>query len=329
VLNSSSVQIPDANFRFNQFLSLNPRELINDIESGDMRADYEALATQPAWSIDDQENIHGPAWRQFERDFAAAFPGFVPSWLNTGTWAPMNRDTSFSTGFTNTEDNVSKGWEVEFTANPTRAFRVTLNASKTNAERANVPGPSTRSVYEFIQKAMVNSDGTPTAAGGMRSGYDWLNDTMADFWTIENFAKYGVTQQLNGQPAPELVEWRANAIANYTFQQGRLRNFGIGAAARYESGTTIGFPYYFDENGNILADIENPYRRGSNDRYDLWFSYRKRLFSERIDWSIQLNIYNILNDDQLIPVRANPDGTLANFRIQQGRSWRLSSTFRF
>lgn len=327
VTNATSSQIRNIH-HFNQFLAEVPRETITDIESGDMRIAYEARPEKPAWSIDDQENIHGPAWRQFERDFAAAFPGFVPTWLATGSWAPMNKQTSFRNSFLSTENNVSKGWELEFTANPTRSLRLTLNASKTEAVRTDVPGASTRSLYEYLQKAMVNPDGTPTAAGGLRSSYNW-NDTMADFWTMNNYSNYELLQRLNGQSAPELVEWRVNAVANYTFQEGRLRNFGIGGAMRYEGGATIGFPYFFDDLGNPVADVENPYRRGSNERFDLWLSYRKKLFDNKIDWSIRLNLSNIFNDDELIPVRANPDGTLANFRIQQGRTWRLSSSFRF
>ncbi len=329
VLNSTSVQIPNANFRFNQFLTLNPREMINDIESGDLRSDYLALATPPAWSIADQETIHGPAWRKFEQDFAAAFPGFVNAWLNEGTWAPMNRLASFATSFVNTEDNVSTGYEIELTANPSRQLRLTLNVSKSEAVRDNVPGESTRAVYEFIQKAMVNADGTPTAAGAMRSGYDWLNDTMADFWLEQNWVQYGVVQQLNGQPAPELVEWRANLLANYTFTDGALKGFGVGGAVRWESSSTIGFPYYFFENGTPVADIANGYKRDANERIDLWIRYRRPILKGKVDWSVQLNVGNAFSGDELIPVRANPDGTFANFRIQQGRSWRVSNTFSF
>jgi hypothetical protein len=325
VRNTTSVQIPNANFRFNQVLS---PDVVLDIEDGIMRQNYTALATQPTWSIAEQENVHAPAWRKFEQDFAAAFPGFVPTWLTTGTWAPSNRETAFSTGFVNTEDSVSKGWEVELTANPTRQLRLMINASKTNAERTNVPGASTRAIYEFIQKAMINSDGTLTAAGLMR-GADWQNETQADVWYRQNWIDYGVNQQLNGQPAPELVEWRANFVANYNFTEGRLRGFGIGGAVRYEGSSTIGFPYYFDQNGTVTVDINHPFRRDPTDRYDVWFRYRRMLFKDKVEWSVRLNIQNVFGEDDLIPVRSNPDGTAANYRILQGQSWRLTNTFSF
>ena len=176
---------------------------------------------------------------------------------------------------------------------------------------------------------MVDANGNPTAAGAMRSGYDTLNDTMADFWQETNWVNYLVIQQLNGQPAPELVEWRVNALANYRFADGFLDGFRLGGAIRYESGVSVGFPYYFDDNGEPTADIKNPFKRGSDERFDLWLGYNRKLSNGKVDWSIQLNIYNIFGDDELIPVRANPDGTIANFRIQQGATWRLSTTFGF
>jgi len=325
VLNTTSVQIPNANFRLNQFLG---PDMVIDIEEGLLRQQYAALVNRPTWSIDDQERISAPAWRKFERDFAAAFPGFVPSWLTAGTWAPANRATFFTTGFVNTEDSVSKGWEIELTGNPTRQLRLTVNASKTNAQRTNVPGASTRAIYEFIQRAMYNPDGTKTAAGLMR-GADWQNETQADVWYRQNWVDYGVNQQLNGQPAPELVEWRANLVANYSFTEGRLKGFSVGGGYRYEGSSTIGFPYYFDQNGTVTLDITHPFKRPSSDRYDVWFRYRHRIFRDKIDWSLRLNIQNVFGHDDLIPVRASPDGSIANFRIQQGQSWRLTSTFSF
>jgi outer membrane receptor protein involved in Fe transport len=111
--------------------------------------------------------------------------------------------------------------------------------------------------------------------------------------------------------------------------EGRLKGVGVGGAIRYESGSVIGFPYYFDANGTPTADIENGYERGANERFDLWLRYQRPLFDGKVNWTIQLNVYNLFGDDELIPVRANPDGTPANFRIQQGRTWKISNTFAF
>jgi hypothetical protein len=52
--------------------------------------------------------------------------------------------------FQATEDQISKGWEFEFTANPTKNWRFTLNASETKASRSNVGGPA---LTEFVTYA--------------------------------------------------------------------------------------------------------------------------------------------------------------------------------
>ncbi len=52
--------------------------------------------------------------------------------------------------FQATEDQISKGWEIEFTANPTRNWRFTLNASEAKASRSNVGGAA---LTEFVTYA--------------------------------------------------------------------------------------------------------------------------------------------------------------------------------
>lgn len=324
VRNASSAAIP-ANFRFNQFLALNGAAW--KVEEGVLRDEYEAAVEKPDWSIDDQENIHLPAWREFEAAFAERFPSFIDSWLEDGTWNPSIEETTFRINGTTTEDNVSEGYEFEFVANPTDQLRLAFNASKTKALRDNVPGETTAAVYEFVQDAMF--DGTePTLAGQLRSGFD-SDETIADFWLRENWANFSVVQQLNGQLAPELVEWRFNGLANYSFREGKLKGVGIGGAYRYESGSSVGFPRFFDEFGFVKADIDNPIERDATDRVDLWLSYQRPLMNEKINWKVQLNLFNIFGDNELIPTKANPDGTFAQFRIQEGTSWRLANTFEF
>lgn len=68
--------------------------------------------------------------------------------------------------FQATEDQISKGWEIEFTANPTKNWRFTLNASEAKASRSNVGGSA---LTEFVTYAneyhnkrfvQVNAPGT-------------------------------------------------------------------------------------------------------------------------------------------------------------------------
>jgi hypothetical protein len=46
-------------------------------------------------------------------------------------------------------------------------------------------------------------------------------------------------------------------------------------------------------------------------------------------WNLQLNIRNLFDEDDLIPVVANPDLTIPVYRIPAERTWELRSSYRF
>lgn len=319
-------------FQMQQLLGLNGAASAYEAANGLLRAEYEAQTTPPSWSIDDQEKISAPAWYAMESALRQQFPTFVNQWLvqgNGGTYAPSNDRTTFSIGGTNTADTVSKGYEIEFTANPTRELRLTVNASKTDAFSDNVPGAATQAIYEFLNQSFWDGI-TLTAAGRLRTTNDpfGVNGTMGEWFRNNLWPNYLVVLQRNGQRNTDLVEWRFNALANYTFNEGRLKGFGVGGSYRWESERSVGYPRYFDQFGIVTADIAHPFMAPKNDRIDVNFSYRRKL-TKRIDWRVQLNVYNAIGGNKLVPVTVNPDGGIGLMRIQEGRSWRLSNTFSF
>lgn len=50
-----------------------------------------------------------------------------------------------------TEDQYSRGWEFEFAANPTKNWRVSVNATKTEAMRQNFGGASDSALAQFVE----------------------------------------------------------------------------------------------------------------------------------------------------------------------------------
>ncbi len=328
ILNASTGAIANE-FRLQQLLGNTGGPSAYNAANGILRDAYESQTTPVSWSIDDQENISAPAWYAMEAELKSQFPTFVSNWHQAGTFAPSNDQTTFAIGGTNTADTVSKGYEIEFTANPTRQLRLTFNASKIDAYADNVPGGATSAIYEFLQDALWNGN-TPTAAGALRSVADpfAVNGSMAEFFRDNIWSNYLVTLQRNGQRNTDLVQWRFNGLANYTFDEGRLKGLGVGGAYRWEGARSIGYPRYFDELGVVTADIDNPFMGPKTSRVDFHISYRRKL-TEKIDWRIQLNVYNAFSGNKLVPVTANPDGLTGLYRIQEGRSWRVSNTFSF
>ena len=74
--------------------------------------------------------------------------------------------------------------------------------------------------------------------------------------------------------------------------------------------------------------LDNPYPGPSESNLDLWLGYDMKL-TDKIDWRIQLNVYNVGDDESLIPLTTQPDGTPAGYRISPTQIWRVTSTFKF
>jgi hypothetical protein len=77
-------------------------------------------------------------------------------------------------------------------------------------------------------------------------------------------------------------------------------------------------------------------RRPARCERDTWLTYSRKIFRGKTDWKIQLNVRNLLNDNLLIPVKANPvtigeltTREIAAYRIGGGRTWELTSTVSF
>ena len=274
-------------------------------------------------------NVVMPAYGDFLADLNATFPKFGPAtvWQGSlfGPDGPSNPVRLRRPGtHVFTEDSVSKGLEIEFTANPLPNWRVAINASKTEAIRDRVPGESLVNFLEFIDDRFRN-----TPAGDMPS-FSPPNNPQGVFGRVGApfWGQYSLIRHLNGQKQPEIREWRANLVTNYSFQEGALRGIGLGGAVRYEDGATYDYAPMVDSNGMEVPNLGAPFNTDSETRADLWISYSRRL-TDKINWRIQLNVYNAFGKNKLIPLNAQPDGTPGAMRIQEGRSWAITSSFTF
>src|SRR5690606_14010462 len=140
-------------------------------------------------------------------------------------------------------------------------------------------------------------------------------------------------------------KWRANAVTSYDFTEGVLRGFGVGGAYRWEDKSIIGYAPRKNADGTSEINLDAPFYAPSNDFVDIWFSYQRKL-TDRINWRIQLNIYNLFGENELVPVAASVDASrvpewdaitptteipmrASAFTIREGRSWTISNTFEF
>ena len=110
-----------------------------------------------------------------------------------------------------------------------------------------------------------------------------------------------------------------------------LKGFEVGGAVRWQDKAAAGYPIHLVESeGDILQqpDLANAYYTPATWNGDLFARYRKQL-TDKIDWTVQLNLRNILGDQDLIAEVINPDGSNAAIRIPPERAIYLTNTFEF
>jgi hypothetical protein len=239
-------------------------------------------------------------------------------------------------------DLESTGTEYELTANPTPNWRITVNASRADAVRSNV----LNSWDAYVKKNM------PFWLDG---GYS-LNDVPAmNYWSFKGFydipespgstldsggrlgtgygseilGPYYQAKATETQMVGELRRWHVNGVTNYSFTRGLLKGVSVGGAVRWMDRATIGYYPKYDAKANSwVGDLTKPITSPSEAYYDAWVSY-ERPINRKITWSVQLNVYNLFANDKLIPIQANPDGTIAQVRIPSETTWSLTNTFKF
>jgi hypothetical protein len=219
-----------------------------------------------------------------------------------------------------TQDVVAKGYEFDVTYNPTSQWRISLNVAEQVTVNDNT-GLQTRAMINAIAPVWGGT------AGRLPLGIGTSNDLGTDFASID--VDVQKQELLDGGVTPEQRRWRFNAVTNYTFKGGRLDGVRIGAAYRWQDKAAIGFPVILSPDGvNGIVDVRNPYYGEAETNIDGWIGYSRKL-NKNIRWNIQLNVRNIGVGNRLIPVSAQPDGTIDTGRISTPQSWTLTNTFEF
>lgn len=250
-----------------------------------------------------------------------------------------------SVGFGKTSDKTSKGVEVELAANLTPNWRVIVNASKTDASDTNIlnvaGGGNFVKYYEAVkpvaQDGYTPSDATATYNYWQKKGFahiapfgDNSREYLGYVWTDGFEREYLQALAAEGKNVGELRQYHANLITAYDFSEGAFKGFGLGGAVRWQDKPLLGFKKIFLDPPvlNWVDDLSSPIFGDSETRFDAWISYRRAL-TPKVRMSLQLNVRNLFTSKKLIPVTANPDGSVGSYRMAEGTTWELTSRFEF
>jgi hypothetical protein len=245
-----------------------------------------------------------------------------PEYQNNPYAYPFSNWLDVNTGY-------SDGYEASLTANFTPEWRFTINGSKRGPGEtvdrgrlirgylaANLPlwkGNAAWLAAPLIDNTSGATIGTAVAR---------LENTLANFDALASL------------PTDSLFapEWSTNLITTYAFARtSRLKGIAVGASANLRGRTVIGF----EENASAVAIADRPYYADGFVNTGAWISYRRKIFRDKIDWRLQLNVRNVADADTIFPHRAvdRRDGTgrpeVVIYRLNEPRTFVLTSAFSF
>jgi hypothetical protein len=260
-----------------------------------------------------------------------------------------------------TRSAEAKGVEVQLTYNPTPNWTLKFTAGQqdtkyanvlkefdawyderfptwSNARAANFLRPEFQQFAKFTQDNGIEVDLTNflTSYGyrpEIRLGDQFGNENVQLYYDNVVTPQYAIARDLEGQSAPGQRKLRWSAVTNYTFDEGRLRGWAVGGRQRWEDKAVIG--YYGKVNPGsgstdlTLSDVSRPIYDSSNNYTDLWVSYTRRIWNDRVNMKVQLNIANVFESGGLRVVGVNYDGSPNAYRIIDSRQFVLTTKFDF
>lgn len=257
--------------------------------------------------------------------------------VRAGDWAHVVRGTDYpyfppQTGGAETihgqyptiDQNLeSKGFELEVTFRPLSNWDLTFNASKVDATQTGYGEAASRHLQAMADVFL----GSPIQYAGIWGTYEGAkNSFLQDIW-----APYLTQIALIGSEQPELRKYRFNVISNYRFDTGRLKGFNVGGAFRWQGKAVNGYRIHKTEiygETSWIADVSQPIYGPTDEHFDLWIGYERAL-TPKVTWRTQLNLRNVGESKGLVPITYQPDGSVAQSRIQEGMTYDLSMKFMF
>ncbi len=252
-----------------------------------------------------------PKYREAIR-FQMSGTGAVGDDLVT-SWTPLS--------VSDTTDIVSKGHELEIVYNPTRQIRLLANVAQQESVQSNI-APVTRKLVDLMLPVWTGSLVGDSPRGGFANVREFVKET--------SLIPYANLLATEGISTAEIRKYRVNMVANYTFaREGRFKGFGVGTGVRWQDKIAIGYPTTRNPDGTVKLDRTKPYFGPSEFNVDSWITYRRKILKDSIDWTVQLNVRNVVGSDALIAINAQPDGSIASYRVPPERRWYITNTFSF
>jgi hypothetical protein len=301
---------------------------------------------QHTQAMETLQNASTAATRAWETQLNTDFPNFFSNW-GFGSLSQVQaglvprsqlQGAPGEQNFAITENSQSEGWEIELDANPTKQWRLTLNATETNSVVTQIGDAA-------LTKFMAETTAYVKGVGGSQQWF-WgqdiapsVPDVAQAYYIAYNGlpaigGAYAQLQQQQNVAVEQLAKWRFNVTSNYEFDHGFLRGVNVGGGIRYTGPEVLGYPPTGDPTlpPPYLPNLAAPEMAGSETYLDLWAGYHRKL-TKKIGWNIQLNVENVGRGNYLIPIsyQAPINGVVqpAFYRIGPTEKFTVRNVFTF
>lgn len=226
------------------------------------------------------------------------------------------RFVSESLPVASTEDLVSDGIELELVANPTDQWSIIANYSSSEVKVSNLSGRNV--AYINANRALWQQNAATPISGS--ANYTTVGEALA-FMDSEILTRITA---FDGRMKLGHSDRKGSLFTNYRFgDDSPLKGFSIGGGVRYFSAPVIGFSAA-DAQGRATT-----YRGDGSFMADAKIGYKRKIMNDRVTWSLQVNVGNLLNNDDIVITLADLTGTAQRYRFQEPRSWSVTSRFEF
>ena len=223
------------------------------------------------------------------------------------------------------ESDLTEGYELEATLNPTKQLRIMTNVSYNDAQ-LNSTYKFTRPWYEQYVLPYRNDPAITSIIAN--PAFNATRTIGTYIQGIERRLAYHEAQvggaRLRGN------NWLVNVVGSYSFDQGTLKGLRIGGSARWRDAPAIGYP---EVAGTFI--VNNAFKGAESLVTDAFASYswRTKLLNRTTNWSVSLRVRNLLNHDETFPNSAVDNGSGSPHYLQriyvQPRTYELTSSVRF
>ena len=261
----------------------------------------------------------------------------IPAILTVVDPAELQRRNALPEAWVPIFDSTSKGTEVELVWNPTPALRVRGTFSTHQNVLQGFAGDIGRYLAQNRPRwqAFIDANYDPNFRGAANPASPTADerrkiDGDTTFQALRSMdAELPLKQALNGLPTFGIPDWQASLTATYSFRrESWLKGWSIGGSARQRGEA----PLAFETSAAGAVNMGHKLMNGEVTTFDAHLYYVRRLWKNQINWRVQANVRNLLNETDPIWLTGSWNRDTSEFirirnLMQEPRTVVLSTSF--